>query len=44
MTDDEFPYNYTDDPIDDITTYCDNWPLWLSKVEHSTRNTPATQD
>ena len=44
MTDDDFPYNYQDDPVDDITTYCDNWSQWLSKVEHNTRNTPAITD
>ena len=27
---DDFPYNYADDPCDDITTLCDYWELWLS--------------
>ena len=44
MTDADFPYNYQDDPVDDITSYCDNWSQWLSKVEHNTRNTPTTTD
>jgi hypothetical protein len=36
MTDDEFPYNYTDDPIDDITTLCDYWELWLQHYPTTT--------
>jgi hypothetical protein len=39
MTDDDFPYNYQDDPVDDITSYGDDWTLWLSTTaHHNTRN------
>ena len=42
MTDDEFPYNYADDPIDDITLLCDYWELWLQHYPTTTTNNKYT--
>jgi len=41
MTTNDFPYNYVDDPIDDITTLSDDWLLWLDYTSTHAHIGPA---
>lgn len=41
MTTNDFPYNYTDDPVDDITLSSDDWQLWLDYASTHTCIGPA---